>query len=151
MKSICIGIYLHTEPKRLEATLASLRLNTPLSFELLLLPDGPDGPTRRALGNLSNVRQLEDENVLGGAACFNRLGNGTDAEVMVLLENGAQVAPRWLDHLLSALDDDPRNGLAGPSTNLCWNEQQVFPSCGSSSAEIARAAQEAAHRFGNEA
>lgn len=149
MKRTCIGIHVSEQPARLSATLESVRRNTDSAVEVVLLADGPDSPTRRALQNLGHVRQVESEKPLGVAACFNRLARGSDAEVLVLLENGAQAAPHWLDRLLSALDDDPRNGLAGPSTNRSWNEQQVFPGCGSSIADIARAAQKAELQFGN--
>ena len=39
VKKICLGVHVHAEPKRLQETLASLRANTALSFDLLLLPD----------------------------------------------------------------------------------------------------------------
>jgi glycosyltransferase involved in cell wall biosynthesis len=55
-----------------------------------------------------------------------------------------------LDHLLAALDSDPRNGIAGPSTNAAWNEQGAFPRHGESAQQIAATANEAARRFGNE-
>src|SRR5262249_47369235 len=56
--------------------------------------------------------------------------------------------PGWLDALLAALAADPRNGLAGPSTNYAWNEQGVFPHSDGTLAAVARTAQEAAQRFG---
>src|SRR5207302_11079438 len=62
--------------------------------------------------------------------------------------SGARVGPRWLEFLLAGLDADPRNGLAGPSTNRCWNEQGAFPRSGTSAAGIAWTAREAARRFG---
>ena len=55
----------------------------------------------------------------------------------VLLESGSLVSPGWLE-ALAALDTDPVNGLAGPSTNLAWNEQAAFPHGGSTPGEIAR-------------
>src|SRR5437870_352633 len=124
MKAICIGIYLHSEPRRLEATLANLRANTQAPFETLLLPDGPDAKMKGVLATtLRDVPQAATAEPLGTAACFNRLVNYHDADVAVLLESGSMVGPGWLDHLLAALDADPHNGLAGPSTNICWNEQ----------------------------
>jgi glycosyltransferase involved in cell wall biosynthesis len=55
-----------------------------------------------------------------------------------------------LDHLLTALDADPRNGLAGPSTNKSWNEQCVYANSGGTPHQIAATAAAAARRFGNE-
>jgi hypothetical protein len=43
------------------------------------------------------------------------------------LESGAQVEPRWLDHLSAATAADERNGLARAWTKRIWNEQCIFP------------------------
>jgi glycosyltransferase involved in cell wall biosynthesis len=148
MSRIAIGIPVHAEPDRLFATLSGLRTNTGHAADLLLLPDGPDPDTAEALRRLAHLLQSGTSEPLGGPACFNRLAAETDAEVLVLLESGASVGPGWLEHLLAALESDPRNGLAGPSTNRAWNQQQVFPRGGGSPVEVARTAAEAARRFG---
>jgi glycosyltransferase involved in cell wall biosynthesis len=148
MPGICIGVHVHAEPQRLRATLESVRAHTGRVVELLLLPDGPDDATRVALAALSDLPQLGSGLPLGPPACFNRLAAATRAEIVVLLESGAQVGPGWLDYLLAALEAGPRHGLAGPSTNLAWNEQAAFPLASASPAEIARTAQAAARRFG---
>ncbi len=149
MLSISIGVHVHAEPERLNATLASLRSNTGGEFDLLILPDGPDGVTETAVAALGDVRALGTVEPLGSPACFNRLITNSSADVYILLESGARVGPGWLDFLLAALNADERNGLAGPSTNSSWNEQCVFANRGGSPAEIARTAQEAARRFGS--
>lgn len=149
MKNVCIGIHVRTEAWRLSATLASLRANTAHDVELLLLADGPDHATAEALASLRDLPQSGTERPSGAPACFNRLAASTDADVLVLLESGAQVAHGWLDHLLAALDADERNGLAGPTTNRCWNEQAIYARSGGTSVEIERAAKDALCRFGN--
>jgi O-antigen biosynthesis protein len=148
MPRVCVGIHVHAEPERLAATLASVRAHTTPDAELVFLPDGPDAATSIYLAELQDVPQLGTELPLGPAACFNRLAS-RDADVLVLLESGSQVGPYWLDHLVKALADDPRNGLAGPSTNRSWNEQGIFPAAGNTPEEIACAAAEAARRFGD--
>jgi len=150
MKTICIGIYVHAEPEGLLATLASLRGNTSYAFDILLLPDGPDEATKTALKSLNDLQQSDTKDAFGPPACFNRLVTTTHAQVVILLENGAKVGPNWLEYLLAALAADPRNGLAGPSTNRSWNEQAAFPRSGGTLAEIADTARAAAQRFGNE-
>lgn len=147
---ICIGIHVYAEPDRLHATLAALKANTSQPFELVLLPDGPDEVTRRSLTALGHLTSLGTPEPRGTAACFNRLAAAGDADVLVLLESGAQVGSGWLDHLLAALDSDPRNGLAGPTTNKAWNEQGVFPTSGGTPDQVAATAAEAARGFGNE-
>lgn len=150
MTKVCIGVNVHSEPERLHATLASLRANTPAGVELLLLLDGPDAETDAALSSLVGITQSGTFEPMGTAACFNRLAAATDADVLVLLESGSMVSPRWLDFLLAALEENGRHGLAGPSTNNSWNEQGAFPSAGGSPSEVARVARVAARRFGCE-
>lgn len=145
MKKISIGIYVDGELERFRWTLASLNANVPNDVELLLLLDGValnENPLHLKLSGTSDAR--------GAAACFNRLASLTDADVLVLLESGVQVAPGWLDRLLAALDADPRSGLAGPSTNNAWNEQGAFPRCSGNTAQIIATANDAVKRFGNE-
>lgn len=149
MKKICIGIHVQTEAQSLSATLASLRAHTSHDVELLLLPDGPYHATAEALASLRDLPQFGTKRPSGAPASFNRLATSTDADVLVLLESGAQVARGWLDYLLAALDADERNGLAGPTTNRCWNEQGVYERSGGTSVEIERTAQDALCRFGN--
>ncbi|MFL6256310.1 MAG: glycosyltransferase [Pyrinomonadaceae bacterium] len=154
MTKVCVGVNVHAEPLRLRATLASLRANTAAGVELLLLPDGPDAETSAALSTLISIPQSGTFEPSGAAACFNRLATspeGLDADVLVLLESGSLVSPRWLDFLLAALEANGQHGLAGPSTNHSWNEQGAFPSAGGGSpSEVARAARTAARRFGGE-
>ncbi len=123
---VCVGIALHAEPDRLAATLAAVRGQTSRDVDIVLLPDGPDDATRRALTALHDVPQLSTLQPRGGAACFNRLAAHSDADIVILLESGAIVGPHWLDRLLHALAADPCHGLAGPSTNRSWNEQGGF-------------------------
>ncbi len=141
--TICIGVHAHAEPERLRATLAFLHANTVPAHSLLLLPDGPDPEMRQALRAL-DLPQLATDEPRGGAACFNRLAAASDADLLVLLESGCLVGPGWLEALLAALDADPRNGLAGPSTNRAWNEQGVFRGAGGSVDAIAATAAAAA-------
>ena len=147
---VCVGIHCHEQPEQLRATLESLRRNTAADVKLILLPDGPDPRLRQALQSLNDIPQYDSERPKGTAACFNRLATVSTADVVVLLESGAQVGPGWLEHLLAALAADSRNGLAGPSTNSSWNEQGVYPQAGGSGQEIERAAAEAAMKFGSE-
>lgn len=148
MRRIQIGIYVHAEPARLKATLDSLRAEGGEAPRLLLLGDGPDAPTREALAALADIPQSNTAEPLGTAACFNRLAADADADVFVLLESGARVAPGWLRHTLAALDSDARHGLAGPSTNLCWNEQCVG-TCEEFGRGLEEAAREVERRFGS--
>ncbi|MDA8018111.1 MAG: glycosyltransferase [Thermoanaerobaculia bacterium] len=157
---VTIGLYLETEPWRLEASLASLcsdlenRSQAAAGVELLLLPDGPDREMRRALAGVSHLPSSATAEPRGMAACFNRLAGYDDADVVILLEAGCQVAPGWLEHIVAALGSSPDRGLAGPSTCRAWNEQAAFRrEVGNTGrleeAELARLAADAAQRFGS--
>jgi GT2 family glycosyltransferase len=147
VKTCAIGVRVHAEPYRLLATLASLRANTTFGAKVYLLCDDDDA-TCGSLSRLGDLPRLATGGTVGGPACFNLLATATDTDVVVLLESGAVVGPDWLDHLLAALATDPRNGLAGPSTNRAWNEQGAFPRAGGTPADIARTSSEAERRFG---
>lgn len=151
MKQVCIGIRITDQPELLPGTLGSLQQNTGPGTRVILLPDGLNARMRQALQPFKSLAQLGTNEPRGAAACFNRLVRSSDAAVFVLLDCGVQVAPGWLDHLLAALNSDPKNGLAGPTTNKCWNEQGVFPLGGNSKAQLAATAGEAARRFGGQA
>ena len=146
MSRVLIGIHVHAEPDRLRATLDSVRLHSP-GVPLLLLPDGPDEPMRTMLEGLSELPQSGTIEPQGAPACFNRLASWSKAEIVLLLESGSEPGPRWLDHLIAAIDADPRNGLAGPSTNLSWNEQAVFQGAGALTPD--QAVGELERRFGD--
>src|SRR5436305_165425 len=138
MVRAAIAVHVHAEPARFRTTLEAIARNTAAAdYELIVIPDGADQETRIAIAELTG-RVLNDEGARGGAACLNRLMASSDANVCVLLESGAIVAPRWLDHLLAAFDSSPNVGIAGPSTNRFWNEQCAFPNA--SEADVVRVA-----------
>jgi len=148
MNSVSIGIHVHADPQRLQATLAALRAHS-RSARLLLLPDGPDASTIAVLKQI-DLPQLATSEPQGPAACFNRLAASTGSDVIVFLESGCVVGPGWLDALLTALDSHPQVGLAGPSTNLSWNEQNAFPNALGTPTAVAHTARTASQRFGSE-
>lgn len=146
--SVCVGVLAYESPRELNATLAALQRNSSAAVGMLLLLDGPDEAIRLARSNWSHIAQSETSEPRGAAACFNRLAIESDSDIVVLLESGSLVGPGWLDHLVAALDSDPRNGLAGPSTNASWNEQCTFPNRGGSETEISATSREAWLKFG---
>ncbi len=151
MNRINIGIYVDDGVERLRQTLSALRANTTEPCQQVLLLDGVNAAVREAVSVFDGLGQSSTEERMGAPACFNRLVNFERADLCIFLESGAIVGPRWLDHLLAALAKHPRNGLAGPSTNLCWNAQAIFPRAGGTAAEIAQCARAALRRFGNQA
>jgi glycosyltransferase involved in cell wall biosynthesis len=147
---ITVGVSVHAEPDRLDATLAQLQRYSVSGMEVVLVPDGPDAVTAERLRSLSAMRQLGTETPRGGAACFNRLARLTDADIIVLLESGALVGPAWLERIVDALLATPANGLAGPSTNRAWNEQGILPHGRPTDEDVTRCADEAFRRFASQ-
>ena len=98
MTRVAIGVHVHTEPARLQATLESIARNTTHAHEVIVIPDGADFVID------VDARVLTDDGPRGGAACLNKLAGSTNADVLVLIESGIVVAPGWLDHLLGALE-----------------------------------------------
>jgi glycosyltransferase involved in cell wall biosynthesis len=137
----------HSEPGRLQRTLAALEATRRHSLSAMILPDGPDGVTRAVLARLDLPQSMTSE-ALGPPACFNRLLAETDSDIVIMLESGAIPVGDAIDRLIDALVADPRRGLAGPSTNLAWNEQCVFPYGREDPGSLAQVGHTAAMRFG---
>ncbi|MEO8380957.1 MAG: glycosyltransferase [Acidobacteriota bacterium] len=148
MTRVAIGVHVHADPARLQSTLDAIASHTSGEYELVIIPDGADAGIQAMLARVSHARVLEDDGARGGAACLNKLARNSSAAVLVLLESGSLVAPRWLAHLLGALERSPRAGLAGPSTNRIWNEQGAFPNRGGTKEDLASVAAEAERKFG---
>ena len=148
-KHILIGIWVYAEPSKLHRTLESIHTHTPAPHALVLLPDGPDPTTAAALSQHHGVPQLATDQALGAPACFNRLIAYDQAKVVIFLESGVIVTPGWLERLVEALDAEPCHGLAGPSTNMAWNEQRLpgAPDAEAVADVIEAYATQVAHRY----
>jgi len=101
-----------------------VRACTPAPHQLWVLGDGADTDTARLLESWPEAFRSCAREARGLAACLNRLAACTRCDTLVLIEEGCIVTSGWLERLLAAFQGD-HVGLAGPSTNLCWNEQQV--------------------------
>ncbi|MEO8371372.1 MAG: glycosyltransferase [Candidatus Solibacter sp.] len=120
-----IGIVATESAGRVQATIDAVRRYTTLDHDIYLVGDGPDDDVAACLDQ-SGIAQSTTPDAQGMAACLNRLIRLSDAPAVVLLEAGSLVSPGWLEQLRKGLRAHPRNGIAGPSTNLCWNQQQLF-------------------------
>src|SRR4051794_35341652 len=107
---LTIGIYLQTDPARLQATLASVAQHAPAA-RVVLLPDGPDPALAAALARLGHLPQWGTAEPCGVPAAFNRLLAADDAPVVLFLEGGVILTAGVVDRLLAALAA-PGVGLA---------------------------------------
>ncbi len=150
MKTVTVGIFVDSDTDRLRQTLVSLQQHPGPKHQLVALLDGIQPVPSWPASSLEGVLQSGTPEVRGAAACFNRLISSGTSDVIVFLESGVTADAGWLDRLLAGLAADPANGLAGPSTNRCWNAQGIFPKAGCSMADVKRCSAEASRRFGNE-
>ena len=147
MTTVTVGIRHHAYAGQLDATLAALAAEAVHRPQTLLLLDGAE-PGALVDGLRRHGPLPPTAAAPSAPACFNRLASGTDSEVIILLESGAIPAAGALDRLVEALKIDRRNGLAGPSTNIAWNEQGCFFGAGEGDVETTGA--DAARRFGDD-
>jgi O-antigen biosynthesis protein len=146
----CVGVAVQAGPERLVATVRFLAKYTRPWAQVVLIGDGADTETTQAMTAVPELAALPRcgwTEPAGMPACFNALVERTSAGTVVLLESGVLVGPRWLELLLGALRR-PGCGLAGPSTNLSWNEQAAFPNARADESAIRRDAAIALRRFG---
>lgn len=138
--SVLIGVHLTAGSQDVGDTLRALFETTQQPFKVAILVDPAPSEAAGAAAQLAALRGVRLWPISapgGGAASFNRL-IAENAKVYVFLEAGARPGPGWLGLMLDALDADPANGLAGPTTNWCWNEQSDKTPCGRTAREVAR-------------
>ena len=128
----------------LKATLASLQAAGGAPFRLVLLPDGPDPATAR--GAHDAAAPAGGSHHGARAAGMLQPARGRDrADVIVLLESGCVRRAGLARGAARGAAPRPGVGLAGPSTNLAWNEQARFRAGGPGDVT---GAEEARRRFG---
>lgn len=124
---IVIGLRVSHEKQSLHESLRAIFETAGCDFTPVILVDGDPKLIRhsQSLGDLQNMHIVEVSAPGGGGAASLNALIAFDADFYVMLEAGAVPAPGWLDHLLGALSAEPSVGAAGPSTNLCWNQQEI--------------------------
>src|ERR1700722_4236919 len=124
-RKVLIGVHLTAGSQDVGDTLHALYETTRDAFEVVILVDPAPSEATGVAARLAPLRGANQWRVGapgGGPASFNRLVAET-ADVYIFLEAGTRPGPDWLGLMLDVLDADPRRGLAGPTTDWCWNEQ----------------------------
>ncbi len=105
-----------------QATLRSLQETLPrnpaFQSEIILIDDGSSDGTREWLKTLTRfpraeIRVVLNEKNLGYAGANNRAAALARGEYLLLLNNDVELAPGWLDEMLTVARAHPRAGLVG--------------------------------------
>jgi glycosyltransferase involved in cell wall biosynthesis len=125
---VTIAIPDFASPTSCAITLDALARHTPEPHEIVLFVEQQsdrDATPPLARQKCQSVRQLPVPVPFSAPAALNLLLEVSTTPYLLLLESGTVVTNGWLQRLLEPLNDSSV-GLSGPSTNLCWNEQQVL-------------------------
>jgi len=88
-----------------------------------------DGSAGFIKKNYPSVRLIENKVNLGYSAGSNEGIRQSTGEYLVLLNNDTRVAPGWLDHIVSTLQEDEKVGVAGCKI-LCYDDPKRIDSAG---------------------
>lgn len=125
---VTIAIPDFASPMSCAVTLDALGSHTPEPHEIVLFVEQQldrDASSPLTRQRRQSVRQLPVPVPFSAPAALNRLLEVSVTPYLLLLESGTVVTNGWLQRLLEPLNDSSV-GLSGPSTNICWNEQQVL-------------------------
>jgi len=112
MTSSVVVIIVNWNGRRfLERCLQSVFAQSFQDFEVVLVDNGStDGSVAFVRERFSRVRLIENRENRGFGAANNQAIRATDSEFVVTLNNDTEVAPEWLDELVSAARTDQRVG-----------------------------------------
>jgi GT2 family glycosyltransferase len=127
-KNILIGIYWpsFSSEQDIINTIDTIILSAGnLCLNIVVLADGNKIKLNSDIQSQCNI--VRSETYRGRAYSFNRLIACGPADFFVFLEAGIFLGPDCLSLLINTLNESKEYGLAGPSTNTCWNEQSRLP------------------------
>jgi ABC-type multidrug transport system fused ATPase/permease subunit/GT2 family glycosyltransferase len=124
--SIVVPVMDNLAPTRM--ALESVLANTTVPYELIVVDNGSDAPTRDYLealaGRNRQVRLIRNERNRGFASACNQGLRAGRADRLVMLNNDTIVPPGWLSGLTRHLADSAV-GLVGPTTNRCGGAAEI--------------------------
>jgi len=122
--NLSIVILSYNTRKYTEWAVASIRKNTSVPFEIVLVDNGSiDGTVEWA--DADNVRCIANPTNVGFAPAVNQGIRASHGDQVILLNNDVLVTPRWAERMLAHLERDPNVGMVGPSTNFAASAQCI--------------------------
>jgi GT2 family glycosyltransferase len=122
--NLTIVIPVHNGLALTQQCVESIRRFTEIPYHILIVDNGSTDGTAEWCFAAHLCRLGFPEN-RGFAAACNAGILETFSEYLILLNNDTVVSPGWAEGLLAPLDQDPRVGLVGPSTNYASSCQQI--------------------------
>ena len=115
----------------LRACLLSLQQQTFQDFELIVVDNGSTDGSLDLLREapLDRMKTIANPENRGFCAANNQGIEAADGQFIGLLNNDAEAEPRWLQHLLAAIESAPGVGMAA-SKILTWEDRTVIDKAG---------------------
>lgn len=105
--------------------LDSIAANTPFPYELIVVDDGSNDGTAKALQARPGIRLAVHESNKGFSGAVNTGLMMAKGKTILILNNDVIVTERWLENMLACLHSSPDIGAVGPVTNYIGGEQQI--------------------------
>jgi GT2 family glycosyltransferase len=116
----------------LERTLPSVVAQRGGEASVLVLDNGSSDDSRDYLEReWPQVRTVALERNVGVAAALNRCVQEARTQYVALLNNDVELDPRWLEHLLAPLEEDPAI-VSASGKMLRWDRREVIDTAGDS-------------------
>lgn len=120
-QTVDIIVCVHNALEDVKRCLNSIVEHTNKQYELIIVDDGSDDPTREFLEKWSNGRNsaklMRNEKAQGYTLAANIGMRASIAEFLVLLNSDTIVCEEWLDRLCQAMDRNEKIGVVGPLSN----------------------------------
>ncbi|OUD13950.1 glycosyltransferase [Thioflexithrix psekupsensis] len=120
-QSIDIIVCIHNALPDVQRCLASIREQSSLPYQLILVDDGSGDATRVYLDELLSAQPdillLRNATARGYTCAANQGLAVSHGDVVILLNSDTIVTPFWLERLLACAQSDARIGLVGPLSN----------------------------------
>jgi O-antigen biosynthesis protein len=113
--SIVIPVFNQWEYTR--QCLESIRQNTPVNHEVIVVDNASTDATPRSLRDYPEVRIITNPQNVGFPGAVNQGLRAALGEHLLILNNDTVVTAGWLDRLIAVAESDPSIGIVGPVSN----------------------------------
>ncbi|MCL6444265.1 MAG: glycosyltransferase [Alicyclobacillus sp.] len=120
-KTADIIICVHNALEDVKLCIESVLDNTSPPFNLIIVDDGSDEPTRLYLESVSArhsiIRLIRNDSAKGYTRAANQGLRESKGDYTVLLNSDTVVTTHWLDRMIACAESDPGIGIVGPLSN----------------------------------